>query len=67
MSFNDLNKNPKNTDEIIFTDFNSVIYTLNIKAEENGEVVEKISKIFDIKSIKNINLESEKKKYRVKK
>ena len=58
LSFNDINKNPKNTDEIIFTDFNSVIYTLNIKAEENGEVVEKIIKIFDIKSIKNINLEN---------
>ena len=58
LSFNDINKNPKNTDEIIFTDFNSVIYTLNIKAEENGEVFEKISKIFDIKSIKNINLEN---------
>ena len=58
LSFNDINKNPKNSDDIIFTDFNSIIYSLNIKAEENGEVVEKLVKIFDLKNIKNINIDN---------
>ena len=58
LSFNDINKNKKNSDEIIFTDINSTIYTLNIKIDLKGEISEKIEKIFDIRNIKNFDLEN---------
>ena len=58
LSFNDINKNQKNSDEIIFTDKDSIIYTLNIKLDNKGEISEKINKIFDIKSIRYIDLEN---------
>ena len=51
LSFNNINKNQKNSDEIIFTDINSIIYTLNIKIDDNGEMTEKIRKIFDLKNL----------------
>ena len=60
LSFNNINKNTKTTDEIIFTDLNCVIYTLVIKIENNGEISEKVNKIIDLKNInkKNINCEN---------
>ena len=58
LSFNDINKNKKNSDEIIFTDINSTIYTLNIKIDLKGEISEKIEKIFEIRNIKNFDLEN---------
>ena len=48
-AFNDNNQNPKNTDEILFSDIDSCIYTLNLKIEENGEIKEKINKVFDFR------------------
>ena len=56
LSFNNINENIKNTDEIIFTDENSGIYLLNIKIENNLEITEKIIKIYDINNnIEKIN------------
>ena len=52
-AFNNNNQNTKNTDEIIFSDKNSNIYTLNIKIEENGEIQEKVNKVFDFRNLDN--------------
>ena len=54
-AFNDHNQNIKNTDEILFSDKDSCIYTLNIKIEENGEIKEKINKVFDFREENNID------------
>ena len=51
LSFNDINKNPKMTEEIIFSDMNCNIYSLVIKTENNGEINEKLTKIIDLKNI----------------
>lgn len=61
-AFNNNNQNHKNTDEILFSDYNSCIYTLNIKVEDNGEIHEKINKVFDFRYINSelyINNQSE--------
>ena len=62
LCFSNVTKNLKNSDEIIFSDTKSVIYTLNINVEENGEISEKICKIFDMKKmIDDAEIEEEKK------
>ena len=53
LSFNNINKNPKLSDEIIFTDINSNFYILTIKADNNGEIIEKLNKVINIKNINN--------------
>jgi len=54
-AFNNNNVNPKLTDDIIFSDKDSSIYILNINVEQNGEIQEKINKVFDFK---NNNIDS---------
>ena len=49
-AFNDNNENLKSTDEILFTDKDSCIYTLIIKIEKNGDIEEKINKVFDFRN-----------------
>ena len=46
-AFNNNNQETKTTDEIIFTDSNSSIYTFIIKINETGEIQEKVNKVFD--------------------
>ena len=61
-AFNNNNANPKSTDDIIFSDKNSSIYTLNIKVEENGEIQEEINKVFDFNNNNNDNIKSKENK-----
>ena len=51
LSFNNINKNPKITDEIIFSDLNCIFYTLVIKTDNKEEINEKLTKIIDLKNI----------------
>ena len=51
LSFNNINKNPKNTDEIIFSDMNCILYSLLIKTDNKDEINEKLTKIIDLKNI----------------
>ena len=46
IAFNNNNKNLKYSDEIIFSDENSSIYTLTIKIEENGQIKENVNNVF---------------------
>ena len=61
-AFNNNNANPKSTDDIIFSDKNSSIYTLNIKVEENGEIQEEINKVFDFNNNNTDNIKSKENK-----
>ena len=59
IAFNNNNQNLKYTDEIIFSDENSSIYTLTIKIEENGEVNEKVNNVFNFRIKKGNNSNEE--------
>ena len=58
LSFNNINKNAKITDEIIFSDLNCVFYSLLIKSDNKDEINEKLNMIIDLKNI-NINKKEE--------
>ena len=55
VAFNDNNQNLKYTDEIIFTDENSSIFTLMIKIEDNGQFKENVNNVFNFKIKKENN------------
>ena len=55
VAFNANNQNLKYTDEIIFTDENSSIYTLTIKIEDNGQFKENVNNVFNFKIKKENN------------